>query len=67
MAGMLNPRPRLTDRVKHRYYHKYDYLVQSHGEVFCSGCGRCIDTCSAGIDMRESLRIVKEKIGSIKA
>lgn len=67
MAGMLNPRPRLTDRVKHRYYHKYDYLVQSHGAVFCTGCGRCIDTCSAGIDMRESLRTIKETAGSKKA
>jgi ferredoxin len=61
MAGMLNPRPRLTDRVKHRYYHKYDYLVLSHNAVFCTGCGRCIDTCSASIDMRESLRDVKQK------
>jgi sulfhydrogenase subunit beta (sulfur reductase) len=61
MAGMLNPRPRLTDRVKHRYYHKYDYLVLSHGAIYCTGCGRCIDTCSAGIDMRESLKKVKDK------
>ncbi len=61
MAGMLNPRPRLTDRVKHRYYHKYDYLVLSHGAIYCTGCGRCIDTCSAGIDMRESFKKVKDK------
>ena len=61
MAGMLNPRARLTDRVKHRYYHKYDYLVLSHGAVYCTGCGRCIDSCSAGIDMRESFRKVKDK------
>jgi sulfhydrogenase subunit beta (sulfur reductase) len=56
MAGMLNPRSRLTDRVKHRYYHKYDYLVSSHGAIFCTGCGRCIDSCSAGIDMRDVFR-----------
>ncbi len=59
MAGMLNPRPRLTDRVKHRYFHKYDYLVLSHGAIYCTGCGRCIDTCSAGIDMRETFQRVK--------
>lgn len=58
MAGMANPRPRLTDRVKHRYYHKYDYLPLSHGAIYCTGCGRCIDTCSAGIDMRSVLRNV---------
>lgn len=67
MAGMLNPRPRLTDRVKHRYYHKYDYLPLSHGAIFCTGCGRCIDTCSASIDMRESLRSVKAKAAGTKA
>ena len=58
MAGMANPRPRLADRVKHRLYHKYDYLPLSHGAIFCTGCGRCIDTCSAGIDMREVFRNV---------
>ncbi len=61
MAGMGTPRPRLSDRVKHRLYHKYDYLVLSHGAVFCTGCGRCIDACSAGIDMREVFRKVKTK------
>ena len=61
MAGMGNPRPRLSDRVKHRYYHKYDYLPLSHGEIFCTGCGRCIDTCSAGIDMRAVFRNVMSK------
>lgn len=64
MAGMLTPRPRLADRVKHRYFHKYDYLVLSHGEIFCTGCGRCIDSCSAGIDMRETFRKVKAKVST---
>jgi len=63
MAGMLNPRARLADRVKHRYYHKYDYLVLSHGEIFCTGCGRCIDACSAGIDMRDVLKRIRAKAG----
>jgi len=62
MAGMLNPRARLTDRVKHRYYHKYDYLVKSHGAIFCTGCGRCIDSCSATIDMRESFKKVSDRV-----
>jgi ferredoxin len=66
MAGMLNPRPRLTDRVKHRYYHKYDYLPLSHGGIYCTGCGRCIDTCSAGIDMRDAFRRLREKAGGKK-
>ena len=66
MAGMLNPRPRLTDRVKHRYYHKYDYLPLSHGAIYCTGCGRCIDTCSAKIDMRDAFRRLGEKAGGKK-
>ncbi len=64
MAGMLTPRPRLSDRVKHRYFHKYDYLVLSHGAIFCTGCGRCVDTCSAGIDMREAFQKVKAKVST---
>ncbi len=67
MAGMLNPRPRLTDRVKHRYYHKYDYLVLSHGAIYCTGCGRCIDVCSALIDMRDAFKRIVEKSSSRKA
>ena len=67
MAGMLNPRARMTDRVKHRYYHKYDYLVLSHGAIYCTGCGRCIDTCSAGIDMRDAFKRITEKVGDKKA
>lgn len=63
MAGMLTPRPRLADRVKHRYYHKYDHLVLSHGAIYCTGCGRCIDSCSASIDMREAFRKIDEKSG----
>jgi sulfhydrogenase subunit beta (sulfur reductase) len=66
MAAMANPRARLTDRVKHRYYHKYDYLPLSHGAVYCTGCGRCIDSCSASIDMRDALRKLKEKSGGKK-
>jgi sulfhydrogenase subunit beta (sulfur reductase) len=67
MAGMLNPRPRLSDRVKHRYYHKYDYLVLSHGAIYCTGCGRCIDTCSASIDMRDAFRKIVERTKAQKA
>jgi len=66
MAGMLNPRPRLSDRVKHRLYHKYDYLPLSHGAIYCTGCGRCVDTCSASIDMRDALKRIKEKAGGAK-
>jgi ferredoxin len=64
MAGMLTPRPRLTDRCKHRYFHKYDYLVLSHGSIYCTGCGRCVDSCSASIDMRESFQKVKAKVST---
>lgn len=61
MAGMGNPRAGLSDRVKHRLYHKYDYLVLSHDNIYCTGCGRCINACSAGIDMREAFARIKEK------
>ncbi len=53
VAGGGNPRARRAERLRHRYAHKFDYLVESHGVVGCTGCGRCVELCMGGIDMRE--------------
>lgn len=45
-----------TSRVKQRIYHKLCYSVDEIGIISCVGCGRCIDVCSAGIDVREVVR-----------
>jgi NAD-dependent dihydropyrimidine dehydrogenase PreA subunit len=58
VAGGANPRERLTERFKHRYYHKLDYFPKAYGFEACTGCGRCIVACPGKIDMREVLKEV---------
>lgn len=40
-------------RLKQRIYHKLLYTVDEFGVISCVGCGRCIEVCSAGIDIRK--------------
>ncbi|MEO0294231.1 MAG: 4Fe-4S dicluster domain-containing protein [candidate division WOR-3 bacterium] len=53
MAGGLNPRFSHIDQFKNRYYHKFFRFYKKFGVYKCTGCGRCIDNCLGGIDMRE--------------
>lgn len=53
VAGGANARPRLAERLRHRYLHKFDYLKESYDLYACTGCGRCIQACMGKIDMRK--------------
>ena len=59
VAGGLVFRKERLSRIKQRIYHKYCYSVDEIGSISCTGCGRCIESCPAGIDIRE---IVKEVV-----
>jgi len=50
-------------RVKQRIYHKYCYSIDEIGMISCVGCGRCIEVCSAGIDIREVAKEVMKVWG----
>lgn len=53
-ASGHNPRPTKAHRLKNRVGHKFSYYPAIHGGVIsCCGCGRCIKSCPAGIDIRE--------------
>lgn len=53
-ASGHNPRPTKAHRLKNRVSHKFSYYPQLHDGVFsCCGCGRCIKSCPAGIDIRD--------------
>ena len=53
MAGGLDPRPTRSDRLKHRFYHKLQYVPVTFGAVSCVGCGRCVSLCPSNVDIRE--------------
>ncbi|MFH1262924.1 MAG: 4Fe-4S dicluster domain-containing protein [Pseudomonadota bacterium] len=46
-----NPRPRQSNRYRQRIYHKFLYYPEKFGPLLCTGCGRCIDNCPAGMDL----------------
>lgn len=55
VGGGANPRPDFVQRFRNRFLCKYSYFHQYYGFSACSGCGRCINGCTAKIDIREVL------------
>lgn len=49
VAGGHNFRPKSHNRLKYRYYHKHRGFVEAYEESLCVGCGRCSESCLAGI------------------
>ncbi|HKK31938.1 MAG TPA: 4Fe-4S dicluster domain-containing protein [Desulfomicrobiaceae bacterium] len=48
-----NPRPTKAHRLKNRVGHKFAYYPMLHANaIACCGCGRCIKSCPAGVDIR---------------
>jgi len=50
-----NPRTTQDARYRQRVLHKFLYCRENFGEAFCVGCGRCISSCPAGLDLRAVL------------
>jgi ferredoxin len=55
-ASGHNPRPRQSLRYRQRIYHKFVYYPDKFGHLLCTGCGRCVDACPAGMDLIEVLQ-----------
>jgi sulfhydrogenase subunit beta (sulfur reductase) len=53
IAGGHNPRPEKSQRLRNRFFCKFDYYPQQYGPLACTGCGRCIDYCPVNIDITE--------------
>lgn len=57
MAGLrgmkANPRAELRSRLANRILHKYSYIPNNYGILGCTGCGRCIEACFGGSDIRD--------------
>jgi len=59
MAGVdsikATPRPELRSRFQNRLLHKYVWFFENFERLGCVGCGRCIDACLGGSDLRQVL------------
>ena len=60
VAGGHNFREDRPSRFRFRYLHKEIGFAEMHGRPTCTGCGRCSETCPAGIDMVEVVRRIRE-------
>ncbi len=59
VAGGHNFRPERSTRLKYRYYHKHRGFVEAYEESLCVGCGRCGESCLAGITVPEVIASVR--------
>ncbi|MEC4676170.1 MAG: 4Fe-4S dicluster domain-containing protein [Nitrospirota bacterium] len=59
VAGGHNFRPERHSRLKYRYYHKHRGFVEAFEESLCVGCGRCGESCLAGITVPEVIESIR--------
>ena len=62
-ASGHNPRQSKTQRYRQRIMHKYLYVKENFGYTACTGCGRCIRSCPAGMNIRNIVSGIMEEIG----
>jgi ferredoxin len=63
-ASGHNPRPRQWNRYRQRIYHKFIYYPDKFGRILCTGCGRCVEACPAGLDLIEVLADLAAREGA---
>ncbi|MDR2780396.1 MAG: 4Fe-4S dicluster domain-containing protein [Synergistaceae bacterium] len=59
-ASGHNPRAATSERYRQRALHKYLYVMQNTGMVACTGCGRCVRSCPAGINIKKIVEALME-------
>lgn len=62
VAGGHNFRPESHIRLKYRYYHKHRGFVEAYEEPLCVGCGRCGESCLAGITVPDVIASVRGEV-----
>jgi ferredoxin len=54
-ASGHNPRASQNERFRQRVMHKFSVYPKRFDQVLCTGCGRCVRACPAGMDLPEIL------------
>jgi len=57
-ASGHNPRGKIFQRYRNKINCKFNYFHKRKKILYCTGCGRCVDVCSVGMDIREIIRKV---------
>jgi ferredoxin len=57
-----NPRPTKTERYRQRIMHKYVYVKKNFGYIACTGCGRCVRSCPAGVNIKSVVKRIMEEM-----
>lgn len=65
MAGGHNPRVLPKERFRNRFLHKLEFFTERYGKPLCTGCGRCIVACPAGINIAQIINEIKEADSSV--
>jgi ferredoxin len=55
VAGGESFREKAKDRLLHRVSRKFHYQYTKYGHPHCTGCGRCVRTCVAGINQFDAI------------
>ena len=56
-----NPRSSGKERMRQRIMHKFNYFVNDFSEIFCVGCGRCVQECPVNLDIREIIGAISAR------
>lgn len=65
VAGGHQPRAEKSERLRNRFYCKFFYYSEQYGlgaASACTGCGRCIEVCPAGVDITEVLMDLEKPV-----
>ena len=61
-ASGHNPRASKAERYRQRVAHKYVYIPENFGMTACTGCGRCIRSCPAGMNIKTIVEGIVEEL-----
>jgi len=61
-ASGHNPRESKRERYRQRVAHKYLYVKENFGAVACTGCGRCVRACPAGMNIKTIVEGIAEEL-----